>query len=224
MKKTSLSIMACVALSTFSFAGGDIEPVVAPVEEVVAPAPDGSGPYIGAGVSFFTFENKYSGSAPGDLEPIWITNEASWTGGTILAGYQFNPYIAVEGRYSMSFTDASWEVDGSDAGDSNDDFSNLAIYLKPMYPVGDLTLYGLLGYGQTTIDWDGGYESSDSDFQWGIGAGYKITESLSLFVDYTVMFDDDEFDPPSEGDMVMVVGQSKDYKADAITLGITYNF
>lgn len=223
MKKLSLSIMACLALSTFAVAGGDIEPVVVPMEEV-APAPDESGPYIGAGVSFFTWENKYSGSSVGDDEMVWMDREASWTGGTILAGYQFNPYIAVEGRYSMSFTDASWELDGRDVGDYNDDLSNIAIYLKPMYPVGDLTLYGLLGYGQTTLEWEGGSENSDSDFQWGIGAGYNITESLSIFVDYTVLFDDDEFDPPSAGEMVMVMGETKDFKADAVTLGITYKF
>ncbi|MFT7824660.1 MAG: outer membrane beta-barrel protein, partial [Sulfurimonas sp.] len=111
---------------------------------------------------------------------------------------------------------------GSDAGDSDTDFSNLAIYLKPMYPIGDLTLYGLLGYGKTTLEWEDNYEKSDSDFQWGIGAGYRISESLSLFVDYTVLYDDDEFDPPSAE--VMVMGHTKDYKADAITLGITYKF
>lgn len=122
----------------------------------------------------------------------------------------------------MSFTDASWELDGRDVGDYDDELSNIAIYLKPMYPVGDLTLYGLLGYGQTTLEWEDGSENSDSDFQWGIGAGYNITESLSLFVDYTVLYDDDEFDPPSGA--VMVMGETKDYKADAITLGITYKF
>ena len=56
MKKLSLSIVACLAMGTFAMAGGDIAPVYAPVEEVAAPAPDESGPYIGAGVSlFFTF-------------------------------------------------------------------------------------------------------------------------------------------------------------------------
>lgn len=71
MKKLSLSIVACVALSTFAVAGGDIEPVVVPMEEM-APAPDESGPYIGAGVSFFTWENKYSGSSAGDNEMVWM--------------------------------------------------------------------------------------------------------------------------------------------------------
>lgn len=216
MKKLGLSIAACLAVGTFAMAGGDIAPVYTPVEEVVAPAPEKSGFYVGAGVSFLSWEDKLDGREEGLVMAAYSEEEATWTGGTILAGYQFNPYIAIEGRYVMSFTDASWEVNGHDAGDYDDDLSNLAIYLKPMYPIGDFALYGLLGYGQTSIDFSDGGDHDDSGFQWGIGAGYSFTESLAAFVDYTLWYDDDSFDDSP--------AYMSDFKADAITVGITYKF
>ncbi|MDM5271394.1 porin family protein [Sulfurovum sp. zt1-1] len=215
MKKLSLSIMACLAVNTFAVAGGNIEPVIAPVEEM-SPVPDESGPYIGAGISFLTWNETQDLREPGQMVPIWQDFEESWTGGTILAGYRFNPYIAVEGRYTMSFTDGSVELDGADFGDYNDDLSNIAIYLKPMYPIGDFTLYALLGYGQTTIEFEGGGDHDDSDFQWGIGAGYNLTETLTAFIDYTVLYDDNSFDDSPS--------YISDIKADSITVGITYKF
>ncbi|MDM5271395.1 porin family protein [Sulfurovum sp. zt1-1] len=214
MKNIICSMAAAIALSSFAIAGGNIEPVIAPVEEM-SPVPDESGPYIGAGISFLTWNETQDLREP-DLQmvPIWQDLEESWTGGTILAGYRFNPYIAVEGRYTMSFTDGSVELDGEDFGDYNDDFSNIAIYLKPMYPIGDFTLYALLGYGQTTIEFEGGGDHDDSDFQWGIGAGYNLTETLTAFIDYTVLYDDNTFDDLAASDI----------KVDSITLGVTYKF
>ena len=221
MKKIIYSAVACLALSTFAVAGGNITPVVEPVVE--APVAVAGNFYVGGGVSFLTWEDKFDGRGPGDNESIWRDEEASWTGGTILAGYRFNPYLAVEGRYTMSFTDASWEVDGNDAGDSDDDLSNIAIYLKPMFPVGEFTLYGLIGYGKTTMKWEGGSEDSDSGFQWGVGAAMDINDRLSVFVDYTVMYDDDKFDSPGSDEMVWGPLPT-DFKVDAITLGVTYTF
>jgi len=222
MKKIGYAAVACLALNTFAVAGGDIAPVEPVVETPIVAAPVGNF-YVGAGISSLTWKDKIEGSALGSLEPIWIDEKISWTGGTILAGYAFNPYLAVEGRYTMSFTDASWEVNGRDAGNYNDELSNIAIYLKPMLPVGDFTLYGLLGYGQTTFKWEGGSEDSDSGFQWGVGASYQLSDALSVFVDYTVMYDDAEFDPPAESLMVMIIPRT-DFKVDAITAGLTYKF
>ncbi|MBD3791716.1 MAG: porin family protein [Campylobacterales bacterium] len=216
MKKLSLSIAACLAVGTFAMAGGDIAPVYTPVEEVVAPAPEKSGFYVGAGVSFLGWEESSNTGEPGDQMIVIHDLEATWTGGTILAGYQFNPYIAVEGRYVLGLTDASWEANGGYEWDDGSDLSNLAIYLKPMYPIGDFALYGLLGYGQTSIDFEDGGDHDDSSFQWGIGAGYNFNESLAAFVDYTVWYDDDSFDDSP--------AYMSDFKADAITVGITYKF
>ena len=113
-------------------------------------------------------------------------------------------------------TDASWEDHGEDDGECDDDISNIALYVKPMYPIGDLSLYALLGYGETTLNWEGNSEDySESAFQWGLGAAYGFTEQFSAFVDYTVFYDDTGFD---------TFIPEWDYKADSITVGVMYKF
>ena len=112
----------------------------------------------------------------------------------LLAGYKFNQYIGVEARYA-GLTDC---------------FENMAIYLKPMYPIGDASVYGLLGYGEIT--YDNGASSSEDGFQWGLGANYAVTETIGVFADYTNLYDDSGF----------VAGT--DATVDAVNVGVTYTF
>ena len=110
----------------------------------------------------------------------------------LLAGYNFNQYFAVEVRYA-GLTDC---------------LENYALYVKPMYPIGDVAVYGLLGYGETT--YDNGVSSSEDDFQWGLGANYTVTEQIGVFADYTNLFDD------------TVAGV--DQTVDSVNVGVTYKF
>jgi len=210
-------MVAVLAISSFANAGGDIAPIE-PVVEVESHEIYESSFYVGLGYSYINSNNdaQPAFTSPGygiGLQPtrgseIDITGDAF----TLIAGYNFNKYFAVEGRYSATFGDLTFD-DGAGETDFNGDISNLALYLKPMYPIGGLTLYGLLGYGEVTVD-DAWGENSESDFQWGIGASYAATENVSIFVDYTVLYDDSGFDS-------IVLG---DYQIDAINIGITYTF
>jgi len=206
MKKFTLSVVTVLAMSTFAVAGGDIEPVIEPVVEVEAPAADDSSFYIGAGYSYVDIE----------MDDFPVT-EANSNAFMLLAGYNFNKYIAVEGRYTKSLGDmeVTW-IEGGDTEDIDADVKNIAIYLKPMYPVGKMTLYGLLGYGRTTLDFtgDGGPEGDDSGFQWGIGASYAMNDNIGLFVDYTRLYDDTGFDDLTSADVTV----------DSINFGVTYTF
>lgn len=220
MKILTLSAVAVLALSTFAVAGGDIEPVVAPIEEVTAeevtaPVSTDSGLYVGGGISWLSFDLKGTDPSPGIMFPLNLDAEASWTGGTFLAGYQVNKYLAVEGRYTRSYGDASWEDHGSDDGEDESELSNLAIYVKPMYPIDNFSLYALLGYGKTTFDIDGIQEHNENGFQWGIGASYGMTDQFSVFVDYTQLYNDEGFDG---------IPTYLDIESDSITLGVTYKF
>jgi len=214
MNKLTLSTVAVLAMSTFAMAGGDIEPVVEPIAEVIAPVTD-SGFYVGGGISALSWTEKGAFSAPGEQMFIDADWEATWTGGTFLAGYQFNKYLALEGRYTTSFGDASWEDHGIDDGDDGSEIDNIALYIKPMYPIDNLSLYALLGYGETTISYEGSPDFSESSFQWGIGAGYNFTEQTSVFIDYTKLYDDTGFD---------TLISNLDYEADSITFGVIYKF
>jgi len=189
MKKLALSLVAVAAMSTTVYAGGDVAPVV--------PMVDDSGFYAGLGYSYMSLRDDEGGELTGN-------------GVLFLAGYQFNRYFAVEGRYATTVGDLS--VDGG--GDLDAELSNIGIYLKPMYTMDKLTLYALLGYGEITLQPPGGApEGSESGFQWGLGASYAVTEDISVNVDYMQYYNGTGF-----------AGDPGDYTADAFSVSLTYRF
>lgn len=215
MKKFTLSIVTVLAMGTFAIAGGDIAPVE-PVVEVEATAVDESSFYVGLGYSGMNMNQELNArpTVGGFVGSFGAGNESDISSNaiTLIAGYNFNKYLAVEGRYSASFGDLTF--DNGTETDFDGDMSNIALYLKPMYPLGGVTLYGLLGYGEVTID-DTFREYSESGFQWGLGASYAATENIGVFVDYTVLYDDTGFD---------TISSFIDYRVDAINVGLTYSF
>jgi opacity protein-like surface antigen len=127
----------------------------------------------------------------------------------IQVGYNFNEYIALEGRFSQTLGDLS--IDHAPDGG---DLSNIALYVKPQYMVGDrFTLYGLLGYGQVTFD-SGISDQSEDGFQYGAGISMMATDSIGLYVDYTRLYDDDNFETV----------RHKDITVDAVNIGLYYSF
>lgn len=192
MKKFNLSLVAVLAMSTFAIAGGDIAPVEPMVETPMVEESAGAF-YVGLGYSYMNMD--IDGYTPIDSRAI-AGEEHNGDAVLLLAGYNFNQYIGVEGRYA-GFTDC---------------LENTAIYLKPMYPMAGVTVYGLLGYGETT--YDNGSSLSESGFQWGLGASYKVTENIGVFVDYTDLYDDSGFDSY----------QLSDVMVDAVSVGVTYKF
>ncbi|MBD3791122.1 MAG: porin family protein [Campylobacterales bacterium] len=211
MKKVTLSLVAIISLSTFAVAGGDITPVE-PYVNVPEVKTERTGNFhLGLGYSYmnmnvenFNYDSlDYVGSSDADITAHSVLFKG---------GYNFNEYFGLEGRYTMSVGDLT--LDNGQETDIDGDMSNLGIYAKVMYPVmEELSVYGLLGYGQVTVD--NGAELSESGFQWGIGAEYAVTENIGLFVDYVNMYNDTGFDGELAGHDVMV---------DAISVGATYKF
>ncbi len=202
MTRITSATVALLLLSTFATAGGDIAPAQEP-EVTVPEIVEGSNPtnfYVGLGYSYMTMND--------DTANIDITGNAI----TVLAGYNFHKYIAVEGRYSATLGDLSVDSGTTDV-DESWDMSNVALYLKPQYAMDKFTLYGLLGYGQVTLD-DGTSHSEDG-FQWGLGANFSATDTIDVFVDYTRLYDDDGFD---------TFTANNDISVDSINVGINYHF
>ena len=198
MKKITLSALAVVTMSTFGFAGGDIVPAPIPMEESTSPF------YIGLGLSAVSTRGSNA-----DFDIFDATSGQDRLGNvTFLAGYDFNEYIAVEGRYTTSF--------------SNEDIvemSGWSLFVKPQYPVTEeFTVYGLLGFGGVTMDSvQSAYfvDVDESGFQWGLGMSYDVTESITLFGDYTALasgIDGFYWDGEFESD------------TDSFTLGVAYRF
>ena len=204
MKKTTLSIVSILALSGLSYAGGNVAPIEEPVAVAVAPVIDHSAFYIGVGIGESTVNDD------------WSSEEFSATTIMLQAGYQYNEYLSIEGRYTFGFdTDYDPGITNSLSSDYDGDISNWGIYLKPMYPVGNFTLYALLGYGGVMLDDLAGGDAYEDGFQWGLGAGYSFTEEVSVFVDYVSLYDDTGFDYRAQLDNI---------DSNAWTLGVSYKF
>ena len=139
---------------------------------------------------------------------------------TLLGGYSFNQYFAVEGRYSSTLGDLSFDAS---YGGYNDgvgfagDMQNAALYLKPKYSTPDVSIYGLLGFGQFQMNIDGFNDDlSESAFQWGLGMSFKGGEHLNIFVDYIRLYSDSE-NP-------LLVDYSADLAVDTFNIGLAYKF
>lgn len=212
MKKFTLSMAAVMTMSTFAIAGGDIAPVEPIVETPMVEESTGAF-YVGLGYSLVELNNMWD---DGFLYDENYEQDAL----TFIAGYNFNEYIGVEGRYMMAQGDADYHdrIAGSEDDWSFDNnFKNIAVYLKPMLPINEFTLYGLVGYGETTYNYEGYSDITASGLQYGAGVSYEFYENLSVFVDYTVLAEDDDIQDVDGDDIWDVDG-------DAWTFGLTYKF
>ncbi len=225
MKKVTLSIVSILALSGLSFAGGSVAPVV-PIEEpiVEAPATVGSSAfYVGLGYSYLSSNRTAVLVDPTDSSNGQVVKDTDSNADNVMLqiGYQFNQYFALEGRYTVSVGDFSLTHNhkGGLEEDADIDLSHIGIYLKPIYPIGNLSLYGLLGYGKIEREfnsephhtWDG------SGFQWGVGLQYVIMDNISVFADYVRWYDE-------EGEPHDRLPRLLDTDFSVVTVGLTYRF
>ena len=207
IKKSVLSLVSIMALSGLAYAGGDMTEVLEPVIEVPEVIVDDSGFYLGLGYSYVAYESSFiTGGSAEDADGNAIL---------LLAGYDFNKYIALEGRYSMTLGDLSYNNNNI-----NSEISNVGLYLKPMLPLEYVTLYGLLGYGKVTVDFTGnGFDKlTESGFQWGLGASTTVTDNVSLFVDYTSLYNGTGMNGSLSN------YPNFDFDIDSVNVGVTYKF
>ena len=224
MKKFNLSLVAILATSTFALAGGDIAPVE-PVVEYVEPASEVGGFYLGLGY----------GAMKADLSTdLFNINKESDTFNQVMlqAGYKFNEYVAIEGRYYIGTDDSSWNWYDGQAGAQILGGQSVSadawdLFVKPMYPVTDsMNIYALLGYGETQFDYSWGRNTNFGDtggFAWGLGADYAFNDNWAIFVDYIDQEDGNLEDyHVTAGGLVIPVNMDLDF--DTWTVGVTYTF
>ena len=196
MKKMLISTVASMMLAGTAMAGGDI----APVEEPVVPVETGAFyAGIGAGLTAITV---------GDVSPSFFSGKDGqdrvWNY-TLVGGYEFNDYLAIEGRFTSTF-----------AKDDEADMIGGSVFVKPQYPVFDsMKIYALLGLGYSKVtSKEGSGYAKGNDFQWGLGASYDVMDNLVLFLDYTSLATGLTIDN--------VDGEKLD--VDALTFGVNYKF
>ncbi len=190
--------VAVLAMSTIILqAGGkDTSPPsssVVPVEE--------SGFYLGGGFGSFALHNTDA------------NEKLSAYGGTIIAGYQFNSYLSIEGRYTRSSKLTYSKESISKSLDST--YTDTALFARLGYPVGSFTPYALLGYGANRITNLAGADRVEYSIQYGAGISFKASQNLSLFADYIIAYDKKGF-----GDRATAEHQH----INLATIGLIYKF
>lgn len=202
MKKITLSLVSVIALSSLSFAGGDVVSAPMAMEDAAKPF------YVGIALA--------ATSTRGSSADLSFFSEKAGQDRlgnvTFNAGYDYNQYIAVEGRYTTSF-----------AKEDVVEMSGWSLFAKPQYPVNeDFTVYALLGFGGVTIDGVNithPVNVDDNGFQWGLGMSYSLKSvtdaDVVIYADYTSLAND--------MDGVYWNGDLQS-SADALTIGVAYRF
>lgn len=199
MRKKILSVLSIMTIGQSAIAGGDI--ALAPVLETV-PSSDNSFLYVGFGFGYESMKNAFTKEEISDNTVV------------LQAGYRFNTYLAIEGRVSKGFnTDYDYGI--LSPREYSGDYYDWGMYVKLMYPIGDLSVYALLGYGGITQKSLDSGDAYDSDFRWGLGASYALTEQINIFADYISLYDDVGFDYRAK---------DRDIDSDTWTFGLSYRF
>jgi len=210
MKKFNFSLVTILAMSTFAIAGGNIAPVVE--EPVVVPEPvvvSDSGFYVGIAYSLIN----------SDITNIVKDIDLDMGAVMLDAGYKFNDYIAVEGRYWIGVDEDCLSLDAIET-----DTDAWGIYVKPMYPVTDsLDIYGLLGYGSASLNDAITFDGDVEGISWGVGASYSFTDNISVFVDY-VAFTEDTITNNKLTNIVGMNDTEYDHSFDTVNFGVNYKF
>ncbi len=201
MKTLSRFVGIAVIASASLFAGGgftpapqpDVEPVEPAVAEIPATEPASEiKPYVGGALGTSSAKvssqakvcggcqydklNQTTSRAPDKLLKWGGTGSATTMMG--LAGVEVNDYLAIEGRVTKTVSD--YEIKDH----KPISMLNAALYLKPQYKFEDFSVYALLGYGISSIDFMDN-NTKVNGLQYGAGASYDINDQISLFADYT---------------------------------------
>ena len=219
MKNIVLSAVAVLAMSSFAVAGGDIAPVEEPVV-VVEPVIEDSGFYLGLAYGAANVESTWTEYNAAGASATYPSEDFDYSTVMLQAGYKFNQYVAIEGRYWIG-------LDEDILVDETLNIDTFGIYVKPMYPVTDaFDIYALLGYASSDltvedaagVTYDPNYDIDG--FSWGIGAAYSFNDNVSIFVDYVNMYDDTEVaESYADGSY-----DEQELVLSTINFGVTYKF
>ena len=163
--------------------------------------------YIGIGIGWMKLKDD-------------LTKEFFQTYPLVLnGGYIFHKYFSVEGRYTRSVLNVSYDngtlTSSQDDSDYPTELTNLGIYLKPTYPINDFNVYTLLGYGEVSLNDIKGADRIEWGFQWGVGLSYKLNNNFKLFGDYLNLYEGKGFNGRAKQANVHV---------DTLNMGVSYEF
>ena len=175
MKKIVLSAAAVLAMSSFAVAGGDIAPV-----PVAAPMEVGD---LYVGISYSCLDSRQT-----DGNRVNTSINEDFEAAMFQAGYSFNEYIAIEGRFWYGLEETLFV---NDTINNESNINIWGIYAKPMYPVTEaIDIYALLGYASASYDLSVSSLEDRDGFSWGAGLEYTFSNNIKLFADYASIYQD----------------------------------
>ena len=146
-------------------------------------ADDNNGLYLGLGYSSTNIDLTVDGLSDKNQKLLNSSTDSV----LLLAGYDFNEYFGVEGRYYINNSSLAFDYYlGGTPLEGTYKAESFALYAKPQYNLGLITVYGLIGFSAndyTATNLLGA--DNNTLFSWGAGAKFNVTQSLGLFVDYT---------------------------------------
>ncbi len=175
--------------------------------------------YAGSGLIYNRVYSTHSG---------WFSDNISTqdeTGGiSLIGGYRFNEYFAVESRITKTFFERNYS-----------DTTAYSMFLKPQYPVTDtFSVYALVGFGKVKVEGserDNGLGAhadvigknilDHTQFQWGVGVSYDITDNFSIFADYISLAKDADIESTLYSYDPAIYHK---LSVDGVTMGIVYSF
>ena len=169
-------LLACTTTPQAIAGGKSVIPAVTPIIPIVTPTPF----YIGVGVmSTFIQRDPCCDRAVKDIEDHRI-------GAILRLGWNYNQYVGIEARALKTFNDNVFSTT-----------THYGLYLKPQYKLTNRSnIYGLLGYGKTSVDYDNGVKNSENSinaFSYGAGVEYDFSEESNwgLWLDYQHLLKDE---------------------------------
>lgn len=117
-----------------------------------------------------------------------------------ILGYDLHPNLAVEG---MVEGDTGHDTDNGVSAKLN---SSYGLFVKPKYDFGNAEVFGRVGWAHTNVNLSTTGDVSSSDFAYGAGVKYNITQRVNVGLDYTRLAD------------------KNGVKVDGVTLGVGYRF
>lgn len=172
--KTKEIVLALLLASSVLFAGKNAAPAETPVVPVLTPWPL----YVGLGLAMSDIDRD-----PCPCDNGETIKEDHRYGAVLRVGVDFNAYLGLEARALKTLESNAFS-----------ETTHYGLYLKPQITVSDrLKLYGLLGYGNTKIDYTNGTQSSTTDesgVAYGAGIEYTLSKNADgsgwgLWVDYS---------------------------------------
>jgi len=203
---------ALLFATTFSLAGNNVGIPIAPVVPIVEEFNITYIPYFALGYGSVSLRDDVS-SESFDSRALNLT-----------MGVDIGKYIGIEGRYRKSIGDMEYNR-GDTGNKSSEDFPAIieaySLFANIHTTILDsLRPYLFVGVGYTELDAVplselGRAARSENSLQYGAGAMYTFVENASVFIDYTVLYDDEGFDGRARNSTIT---------SDAITIGVRYDF